>query len=55
MEEVKRKEKELVLWFMTSAKYFLEQTDRLVDEYNLKDTQFVLDFYDEVNKISVRK
>lgn len=55
MEEIKRREKVLVMWFMTRAKHFLKQVDKLVDEYGLKNEQFVLDFYDEVNEISVRK
>lgn len=34
---------------------YLEYIDKLVDRYKLQNEQFILDFYDEVNQISVRK
>lgn len=33
----------------------LEQIDKQIDKLKLKDEQFVLDWYDKINEISVRK
>lgn len=47
--------KSTIKFFMTRALFSLEQIDKLIDKYHLKNEQFVLDFYDKVNEISVRK
>ena len=47
--------KSTIKFSMTRALFLLEQIDKLIDKHNLKNEQFVLDFYDKVNEISVRK
>ena len=47
--------KEALKWFMSNVMLQLEQIDKEVSNSLLQDEQFVLDFYDKLNEISVRK
>lgn len=46
---------ETLKWIMKCCLELLEGIDRQVSDSLLQNEQFVLDFYDKVNEISVRK
>lgn len=45
----------ILKWKMAKLLEYLEEIDHEVDVKSLRNEQFVLDFYDKVNEISVRK
>lgn len=46
---------EVLKWIMKGCLEVLEGIDREVSKSLLQNEQFVLDFYDKINEISVRK
>lgn len=42
-------------WSMEECLKLLEAIDKEVDTLNLQNEQFVLNFYDKINEISIRK
>ena len=44
-----------IKWSMKQALRLLNEIDSLVGRYEQHNEQYVLDFYDKINEISVRK